>query len=157
MRLEAPDDATTAGRHARAKPFHVWPAVSHGLLHLVRLREHGRRYRQDHDRRRRRDGKFAKSHGSLLLEATTPWAKNRLVLASDAVNDDRFTRPQSATSMRGCDRSAVRVANAAVMTDSQEEQTRISVAHGPASEGANERQGQRDCDSSGLVSQQTEQ
>jgi hypothetical protein len=31
MRLEAPDDATTAGRHARAKPFHVCPAVSHGL------------------------------------------------------------------------------------------------------------------------------
>src|ERR1700751_4348731 len=62
MRLEAPDDAAAAGRYARAKPLHVLPTVSHSLLNLIRLRKHGRRQRHDHDRRRRCDGKFAKSH-----------------------------------------------------------------------------------------------
>src|ERR1700722_20302707 len=53
MRLEAPDDAAAARRHARTKPLHVWPAVSHGLLNLVRLRGYGPPPRHDPDPRRR--------------------------------------------------------------------------------------------------------
>src|ERR1700683_3767053 len=43
MRLEAPGDATAAGRDARAKPLGVRLAVSYDLLNLDRLREHRRR------------------------------------------------------------------------------------------------------------------
>src|ERR1700734_220655 len=38
MRLEAPDNAAAARRHARAQPLGVRLAVSHDLLNLVRLR-----------------------------------------------------------------------------------------------------------------------